>query len=87
MEEINNIVQKLDRKAKGKIGLLNCVYRAAMKQIRRSCRSDEEFSMARNRLLDNVCAAMGEEYREFYSDYIRKMDSAQEPGRSNIIET
>jgi len=77
MEDINGIIQKLDRKARGNIGLLDSIYRVAMKQIRKSCGSEADFAKRRDQLLDNVCAAVGEEYRGFYAEYIREMETAR----------
>ena len=46
---------------------------AAIKQIRRTCGSEEEFDQKCREFLDTICSRMGEEHREFYAEYMEKM--------------
>ena len=67
------IMRMLDQKARGNTDILNHVYRTAMNQIRKSCRSDEEYAEKCEEFLNTACKAAGEEHREFYREYMRTM--------------
>lgn len=77
MDQIASVTKVLDKKAKGNTGILNSIYKTAMNAIRRSCKSDEEFEKKCGEFLDSACACMGEEYREFYKQYMLEMKSEQ----------
>ncbi len=72
MDQIGKITQKIDKKAGGNIQILNLIYMAAIKQIRRTCGSEEEFDQKCREFLDTICSRMGEEHREFYAEYMEK---------------
>jgi hypothetical protein len=74
MDQISEITQKIDKKAGGNIQILNFIYKAAMKQIRRTCGSEEEFDIKCREFLDTICSRMGEEHREFYAEYMAKVN-------------
>ncbi len=75
MDKHATIVNILDRKANGNSDILGVIYNSAMAQIRGKCKSDDEFMEKCEMFLDMACKAAGEEHREFYREYMRKMAS------------
>lgn len=73
MDQVSKIAQKIDKKAGGNRGVLNIIYKIAMKAIRSSCKTEEEFDAKCQEFLDTACAQMGEENREFYMKYMEEM--------------
>lgn len=73
MDQISKITQKIDKRAGGNTQILNLIYKAAMKQIRRTCGTEEEFDLKCREFLDTICSRMGEDHREFYAEYMAKM--------------
>lgn len=50
--------------------MLNILFKVAMKQIRKNCRTEEEFEAKCEEFLNTACSCMGEEHREFYQEYM-----------------
>ena len=75
MNKIPGIMKLLDQKAGGNTIVLNGLYEVAMKHIRKSCRTDEEYAQKCEEFLNAACKAVGEEHREFYREYMEKMAS------------
>ena len=73
MDQIHEITEKIDKKARGNITILNLAYKAAMKRIKRNCQTEEEFDAKCEEFLETACSRMGEEHREFYASYMEKM--------------
>ena len=70
MDQIADMARKIDRRAGGSIGMLNVLFKAAMKQIRKNCKTEEEFEAKCDEFLNTACSCMGEEHREFYQEYM-----------------
>lgn len=76
MNLIGVVTRGIDKKADGNVGILNGVYKTAMKTIRESCKTNEEFEKKCEELIDSACGCMGEEYREFYRQYMDEMKTS-----------
>ena len=70
MDQIADMARKIDRRAGGSVGMLNILFKVAMKQIRKNCRTEEEFEAKCEEFLNTACSCMGEEHREFYQEYM-----------------
>ncbi len=78
MHKTTEIMKILDQKTGGNTVVLNGLYKTVMKQIRKICRTDEEYAEKCEEFLNNACKAVGEEHREFYREYMRKMASERQ---------
>ena len=70
MDQIAEMAGIIDKRAGGNIGILNILFKAAMRQIRKNCRTEEEFEAKCEEFLNTACSCMGEEHREFYQEYM-----------------
>lgn len=72
MGEVDTILKILDKKAKENISVLDRIMLSALERLHTDSKS-EDFDDKCLKILDTVCKRMGEEHRDFYTDYMEEM--------------